>query len=122
LHIPTRGAGNDPQTEFEDALARFGLVEEPDSNGNHPSVEYCYLWPCNLRAFNVWMEIQTQWRTSAGIGGNRTGLDYAGVTAWLSTQPGFRPRARKELMQCLQAMEIAALNVWTQQREDNRHD
>jgi hypothetical protein len=123
LHTQRQGTGNDPQTDFNDALAAFGLVQEPDADGNSPSLEYVYLWPCNLRTFNVWMEIQTQWRTSSGMGGNtRTGLDYAGVTAWLRTQPGFRPRARKDLMQCLQAMEIAALNAWAQMRDENRHD
>lgn len=123
LHIPTQGAGNDPQTEFDDALAAFSLVEEPGEGCTSKTDEPCYLWPCNIRAFNVWMEIQTQWRTSSDMGGStRTGLDYAGVTAWLRTQPGLRPRARKELMQCLHAMEVAALNAWSQMRDDNRHD
>ncbi len=90
----------------------FGLVQ--DQSNAQPVRErerFFYLWPCNLRTFNAWLQLQTQWRYNAT--GKRTGLCYASVQAWLGSQPGLRPRRRAEVMQGLQAMEIAAINVWS---------
>lgn len=114
LHIPTGASDDDQETQFDDALVALGLTQDAGANDpDAPPSQKCYLWPCNVLAFNVWTQIQTQWRTSAM--GGRVGLDYAGVEAWLRSRPGLRPRARKELMQGLQAMELSALNAWAQQ-------
>lgn len=44
--------------------------------------------------------------------GGRTGLDYAGVAAYL-TEFGIAPGAeRRELFECMQACEAAALDAW----------
>ena len=50
-----------------------------------------YLWPCNVAIWDIWCDLQTQWRH--GMAGP-TGLDYAGVRA----SPAFRsiPRADRE--------------------------
>lgn len=71
-----------------------------------------YLWPDNLPAWQAWQGVQTQWRT--GMGG-ATGLDYAGVHAWLQLHA---PRQqRRELFEGIQAAERATLEVWSEQRE-----
>jgi hypothetical protein len=59
--------------------------------------------------------LQTQWRYS-GMGG-ATGLDYAGVLAYLREVAGVKASDRAALFASLQAMEIAALNVWAEKRE-----
>lgn len=42
--------------------------------------ELAYLWPDNVATWDVWCDVQTQWRH--GMSG-ATGLDYAGVRAHL---------------------------------------
>ena len=61
------------------------------------------------------MAVQTQWRY-AGMAGLPTGLDYAGVCAYLQAQ-GFRPRAKPPwslgtLLEDLRAMESIAIEEW----------
>ena len=61
------------------------------------------------------MAVQTQWRY-AGMVGQPTGLDYAGVCAYLQAQ-GFRPRAKPPwslgtLLEDLRAMESIAIEEW----------
>ena len=123
LHIPTQGAGNDPQADFDEALAALGLVDEGAADGQTPPEEKCYLWPCNVRTFDVWMQIQTQWRTSSGMDGSqRTGLDYSAVSCYLydTESPRYLRRNWKEIWGGLQAMEIASLLVWEQMRQEKR--
>lgn len=76
----------------------------------------CYLWPCNVPAFNAWQRLQTQWRDSAM--GGRTGLDYSAVTAFLRDVLRIKPKALADLFACIQAMEVAALNVWNQEKQN----
>lgn len=77
--------------------------------------EWVYLWPCNAHAWNTWLQVKTQWRTSMG---GREGLDYGGVDHYLASRPGLRPKARAELLSGLRAMELAALGEWAKQRKD----
>lgn len=107
LHIPTPDQANDQQVEIDEALAAVGLVAV-DAQGNTPSPDLAYLWPCNLPIFNAWQRIQTQWRT--GGMGQRTGLDYAGVLAYLRDASGIHPRRQAEIFAGIQAMEFAALD------------
>lgn len=80
-------------------LLRAGVQEpEPDIG---------YLWPCNVAAWNVWCELQTQWRT--GMGG-RTGLDYAGVRAHLD-ELGLCGDERREIYDGVRAAESAHLEA-----------
>lgn len=61
------------------------------------------VWPENWEAIEMWLRMQTQWRTSAG---GAVGLDYS-VLAWLfKMYPVEDPRA---LLEDLQIMEGAAL-------------
>lgn len=72
-----------------------------------------FLWPDNLVAWQCWQGVQTQWRV--GMGG-ATGLDYAGVRAYLELQD-LPPDERREVFAGLQACERVTLDVWAEQRE-----
>ena len=71
-----------------------------------------YLWPENVDAWRWWCNVQTQWRT--GMGG-ATGLDYAGVRAYLELQ-GLQADQLRDIFEGLRAAEAATLEVWTEQR------
>lgn len=115
LYIPRQGAPDEPQAEFDEALAALGLQADAEEGAQTPE-DRCYLWPCNVRAFQVWQGVQTQWRV--GGMGDRTGLDYAGVSVYLRDVCRILPTRRiwAEVWAGLQAMEAAALNVWAEQR------
>lgn len=67
-----------------------------------------YLWPDCVPIWNHWQEVQTQWR--AGMAG-ATGLDYAGVTAYLgAAEPD--EEARREAFEAIRKAERAVLSVW----------
>lgn len=112
LYIP--GSSHAPQAEFDEALAAFGLTQADDEGASSAGDGICYLWPCNVEAYNLWQRLQTQWRYSA-IGG-RTGLDYGAVAAILRDVLCIKPKARAELFAGIRAMECAALEVWAQEQ------
>lgn len=116
LHIP--GSRDAPEAEFEEALAAFGFRQgggEGEEGGQPEVASKCYLWPCNVAAFNTWQRVQTQWRENAM--GERTGLDYASVASYLREVPAIKARDRAELFGFLQAMELAALAAWAEKRD-----
>lgn len=114
LHIPAQDAADEP-AELDEALAAFGLQQEPADgpDGARVASSKCYLWPCNVPAFNLWQRVQTQWRV--GWRG-REGLDYAGVSAYMRDILAIKPKDRAALFKGLQAMELAALEVYDQQK------
>lgn len=114
LSIP--GSNHAPDAEFDEALAAFGLTSGDDEDGTGAPDAMCYLWPCNVPAFNAWQRLQTQWRESAM--GGRTGLDYSAVAAFLRDVLRIKPKARADLFAGIQAMEVAALNVWNQEKQN----
>jgi hypothetical protein len=116
LYIPKPGNSDEPQVEFDAAAAAFGLLPETGDGDESPE-EKCYLWPCNVRTFNIWQGVQTQWRVG-GMGG-RTGLDYTGVYTYMHNVLRILPTKRlwAEVWAGLQAMETAALNEYAEQRE-----
>ena len=115
LHIP--GSNHDAtEAEFTEALAAFGLTPDEGEGTTSAPGGLCYLWPCNVPAFNAWQRLQTQWRDSAM--GGRTGLDYSAVTAFLRDVLRIKPKALAELFAGIQAMEVAALNVWNQEKQN----
>jgi len=71
-----------------------------------------YLWPDNVLAWQCWQGVQTQWRV--GMAG-ATGLDYAGVRAYLDEQD--LGTDRREVFAGIQACEHATLAAWAEQRE-----
>lgn len=60
--------------------------------------------------------MQTQWRV--GMSG-ATGLDYAGVAAYLAAVDD-DPGSRREAFECLRAAERAVLAVWAEKAELKR--
>lgn len=68
----------------------------------------------NLAAVNSFAALRTQWQY-AGQAGQRMGLNYAGVSAWIDRF--IRPRHRRALMADLQLMESAVLLLDQEQRE-----
>ena len=61
----------------------------------------------------MWTGVRTQWRE--GMGG-RTGLDYAGVRAYLDMQ-NLDPEIKREAFRGVQACEQATLAAWADQRD-----
>jgi hypothetical protein len=70
-------------------------------DGGAPATVEVFLWPCNVATWQHWQAVQSQWRV--GMGGE-TGLDYAGVRAYLREQ-GFKRKKRQRLFALLQAAE-----------------
>lgn len=72
-----------------------------------PAVEPYPVLPENWPAANLFLQLQTQWRIAAGMGGvMHTGLDYAAVWAVLHGQ---RVRHPERVFADLRLMEAAAL-------------
>ncbi|MGI4847556.1 MAG: DUF1799 domain-containing protein [Janthinobacterium lividum] len=81
--------------------AAFNLTVE-EANG--PPVR---VWPDNILAVEVFIEMATQWRT--GFSGP-VGLDY-GVLSMVMDVAGVPKKKRNEVFRDLKAMEVAALGV-----------
>jgi len=76
------------------------------------------MWPECAAVWQLWERLQTQWRY-AGMQGQPTGLDYAGVTAFLRAT-GYDRSRRRNLAQAfddLTAMEHAVLKAWAERQE-----
>jgi hypothetical protein len=113
LHDEGSDGDADDRTELDDNLAAMGLeLVGPQV----PGCEAFYLWPQNLPAFNLWLALQTQWRYGFACA---TGLDYAGVAIVMQLHRVRRCR-RREMWLSLQAMERAALEVWSQKAKANQ--
>ena len=98
----------DAQT-VDTALAAFGLVADRPAL---PADEPYYLWPELAPGFELWTQLQTQWRRT-GLEGRPTGLDYSGVAAVMRIL-GLRPKVQRERLWQIQAMERAALDFWAE--------
>ena len=94
---------------MDTALAAFGLVAE---GAALPVAEPFYLWPELAPGFELWTQLQTQWRV--GMAGP-TGLDYSGVAA-VMRMLGLRPKVQRERLWQIQAMERAALDFWAEKK------
>lgn len=73
-----------------------------------------YLWPDCRVAWRHWEAVQTQWRV--GMAG-ATGLDYAGVRAYLEEQRFTSRAERREVFACICAAEVATLEAQAECRE-----
>lgn len=108
----------DEDAQFDAALAALGLYADASGPADTHAAsaqppDVCHIWPECVPLWNLWLELQTQWRVSAGLGGSgRTGLDYAGVSAWMRGARGLRGDALREALRCVAAMERAALGEW----------
>lgn len=81
--------------------------EEPEAFGVYAE---------NLPTVSAFLALRTQWNY-AGMVGQRTGFNYAGVSAWL--QQNIKPRRRRALFNDLQVMEHAVLQADYELRKQN---
>lgn len=105
-------AAPDPNNAWTAAVAQLGLLDRQEPE------RVAYLWPDNVRAWSCWQGVQTQWRV--GMGG-ATGLDYAGVRAFLDEQQ-LAGDERRDVFAGIQACERATLDVWAEQREREQQE
>ncbi|OWW18408.1 DUF1799 domain-containing protein [Noviherbaspirillum denitrificans] len=104
LRIPSRdGSDPEPEAEVNAAAAFFGLSPE----GRLEVEEEFALWPECVENFNLWLQVQTQWRV--GVNG-KEGLDYGSVVAYMKDVLLVPKKKRKELFDGLRAMEAAYLD------------
>jgi hypothetical protein len=87
-----------------------------DADDNEPEQRTEYLWPCNVRTWQHWQAVQTQWRV--GMSG-ASGLDYAGVLAYLQAVVSSKQQ-RRDIFDGIQAAEHATLVVWREQAERDK--
>lgn len=80
--------------------------------------ELAYLWPCNVAAWGVWCDVQTQWRTGMG---SATGLDYAGVRAHLD-ELGLVGDERRDVYDGIRAAERATLEARAELAEQEQYN
>ncbi len=91
-----------PETEIERAI---GGADEPTDADSFE------IWPENIAALELFLELSTQWRAIAGAAGVvMQGLGYADIEACMRLQ-GIRARDRAGLFLDLRIMERAALQV-----------
>lgn len=108
--------------DLHEVAAAVGLViVQPVAQRPPPRLPTCWLWPQNVPLWNAWLQLQTQWRM-AGLEVQRTGLDYAAVTAWLQAHGWHhgRQRSLRHALHCIAGMEAACLAVWAAQIQHNR--
>lgn len=77
------------------------------------SAGVAHLWPCNLRAWDLFMCRRPRCRV--GGMGNATGLDYSAVQAVMCMQ-GVGQRQRAGLLQAVRECEAVALAAWDEKR------
>lgn len=95
------------QARLDEQYAFFGLV--PDKPAL-PDLEPVYLWPENVASWNLFMDVQTQWRSN-GVG--NTGLDYPSVHCVIDQHRVWRRRRRERFAE-VQVMERACLEEWAE--------
>jgi hypothetical protein len=106
-----------PDDELDEAAAAFGLRVEHESL---PDERSFFLLPDGVDSWVLWTRLQTQWRT-AGVDGARSGLDYAGVRAFMLAH-GYgsgKRRSERRALGDIQVMEATAMNVWAAQQKQN---
>lgn len=97
------------------ALATLGLLDgagQPD-----PDAQVEYLWPCNVKHWQLWQELRSQWRT--GMSGS-TGLDYAACIAHLRVAHGLRGKRLQKAWAAMREAEQGTLQAWAEQAERQR--
>ena len=115
---PSRSDPSDD--EYDESAAGLGLqiveADDDDEEAAKPP-PICYLWPCNVRMYDLWRELQTQWVVSMH---GREGLNYDSVIRYLREVAHIRPRRLPEVVGCIRTLERTALDVWNEQREQRQ--
>jgi hypothetical protein len=104
IESPSEQQADDAVAE---AAAAFGLYCEDESVVDDDEF---WLWPENEEAFWLWCAIQTQWQKDME---RRVGLNYAGVESCMRMR-GIKKKDRPQFFALMQAMEYAALEVWSE--------
>ena len=104
------------------ALAELGLPDdEIDAalEARAPAEEELFeLWPENLLAYRLFVELETQWRVAIGFGASaHLGLDYGAAVALMVSVYRVKPPERADLMGDLRAMERAVLPIFNKRDE-----
>jgi hypothetical protein len=98
----------------DDTGAALVLIEDEDEGEEDALAELPILvWPENWESVDLYMFLQTQWLT-AGMDASRVGLDYKAAHAVLD---GRRVLDHEPYMRDLQIMELAAIEVFTEQAQ-----
>lgn len=97
------------QAVVDEAAAAFGLMPVFQQE----QVEPIYLWPENVKAWNFFQAVSTQWHVGPG---GAVGLNYAGVDVVRDAQ-GIRRKEWPRLFSEVQAMERATLAAWREKKK-----
>lgn len=97
------------QEVVDEAAAFFGLM--PVYQQEVPSP--IYLWPENVRSWNFFQRVSTQWHVGPG---GAIGLNYAGVEVARDAL-GIRRKEWPKLFSEVQAMERATLDAWRERKK-----
>lgn len=92
----------------DEAAAAFGLMPVFQQEQAEP----IYLWPENVKAWNFFQAVSTQWHVGRG---GAVGLNYAGVDVVRDAQ-GIRRKEWPRLFSEVQAMERATLAAWREKK------
>ncbi|MTI92151.1 MAG: hypothetical protein FH750_12365 [Pseudomonas stutzeri] len=87
-------------------MARFGLRPE-----DFPEERFG-IWPENWQVFDIFLSMQTQWRT--GMNGP-TGLDYSALES-LFRMNRVKRKQQRDHLEAIQIMERAALKAMAENR------
>ena len=88
-----------PDAELEADAKAYGIILPPPE-----PVEFA-IWPENLETVELFMDVQTQWRTTSG---GVIGMDYGVVLSLLSLKGATDPLA---VIRDLQVMETRAVEL-----------
>ena len=96
-------------TEVDQALAIFGLVAQSVPQ----SIDALYLWPENVRSWNLFQATDTQWTMGPN---SAIGLNYSGVEVVMRK---YRVKRCDELQvfRDIQVMERATLAAWGEKKD-----
>lgn len=104
-----------PAAEIERVAA--SLQEQRAQREAKPREQGFGVYQENMPVVEAWCSVETQWQY-AGMGAVMTGLNYAGVQAWL--QIFIKPGERASIMRGLQVMERAALGAMHELRQQEK--
>lgn len=116
---PSRSDRSDGESNEAAAALGLQIVESDDGEEVAKPPLVCYLWPCNVRMYDLWGELQTQWMVSMQ---GREGLNYDSVIRYLREVAHIRPRRLPEVIGCIRILERTALEVWNEQREQRAQE
>nr|WP_308495396.1 DUF1799 domain-containing protein [Duganella aceris] len=107
--IETEGALAREQRVVDEALAAIGLVAVTPVT----KLEELYLWPENVRSWNLFHAVGTQWNIGAN---GAVGLNYQGVEMVMRNWR-IKRRDEQRVFREIQVMERATLRAWEERKD-----